>query len=389
MRRFALTLLATASLTGVATAASPPIDFRDLIKTIKSVGPEGKGNTEAARACVLLATTTLDVVPTVLEAFDDSNPVANNWLRSSIDTLVENGRKAKLKVEEKKLSNYIGNTKNSKAGRRLAYDILTVDHKDIAEAMVPSFLNDPQPDLRRLAIDRGIKQVTAKTEPAAAIKSYQGLLSSARDEDQIEDLAKKLDGLKAPVNLTKHFGFITEWNVSTAFDNKDGAGFAKAFDPEAKPERKDWKYAQSVDTMGTVDLNKAVEKKKSIVAYASAKLVFDAETKLDVRAQSQNATKIFVNGKEVLAREEYHHGAFLDQHIATVTMNKGENEILIKVCQNDQTQPWCEPWAFSCRLSDSTGKAIRVKQVVLKDGKPVTVEMGELSEKAPAKKEEK
>jgi hypothetical protein len=191
------------------------------------------------------------------------------------------------------------------------------------------------------------------------------------------------------VNLTKHFGFITEWNVSTSFDNKDGAGFAKAFDPEAKPERKDWKYAQSADTMGMIDLNKVLEKKKNLVTYASAKLLFDADTTLDVRALSQNATKIFVNGKEVLAREEYHHGAFLDQHNATVMMKKGENEILIKVCQNDQTQPWCEPWGFACRLSDSTGKAIRVKQVVTKEGKPVTVEMGELSEKAPAKKEEK
>ena len=141
--------------------------------------------------------------------------------------------------------------------------------------------------------------------------------------------------------------------------------------------------------MGLVDLNKALEKKKSLVAYASARLTFDADTTLDVRAQSQNATKIFVNGKEVLAREEYHHGAFLDQHIATVTMKKGENEILVKVCQNDQTQPWCEPWAFACRLSDSTGKAIRVKQVVVKDGKPVTVEMGELAEKTTPKKEDK
>ena len=389
MRRFALAMLATASLSGVVSASSPPVDVTNLIKKIKSVGTEGKGNNAAANASAMLSSGSLDLVPMVLEAFDDANPVANNWLRSSIDTLVENGRKAKLKVDSKKLKSFIETTKNSKAGRRLAYDLLAVDHKDIADALVPGFQDDPQPDLRRLAIDHGIKQVTAKIEPAAAIKAYQGLLTSARDEDQITELAKKLEDLKAPVNLTKHFGFITEWNVSTAFDNKDGAGFAKAFDPEAKHDRTNWKYAQSADTMGLVDLNKALEKKKSLVAYASARLTFDADTTLDVRAQSQNATKIFVNGKEVLAREEYHHGAFLDQHIATVTMKKGENEILVKVCQNDQTQPWCEPWAFACRLSDSTGKAIRVKQVVVKDDKPVTVEMGELAEKTTPKKEDK
>jgi hypothetical protein len=382
MRRFALAMLATASLTGVASAESPPVKITDLIKTIKSVGPEGKGNAEAANASAMLSSASLDVVPTVLEAFDDANLVGNNWLRSSIDTLVEKGRTAKLKVDDKKLKDYVGNIKNSQAGRRLAYDLLAVDHKEVASALVPGFLDDPQPDLRRLAIEEGFKKATA-------VKQFQDLLTSARDEDQITDIAKKLEDLKAPVNLTRHFGFITEWNVSTAYDNKDGVGFAKAFDPEAKPDRTGWKYAQSADLMGTVDLNKAVEKKKSIVAYASTKVIAEADITLDVRAYSQNATKIFVNGKEVLAREEYHHGAFLDQHRATVTLKKGENEILLKICQNEQTQPWCEPWAFACRLSDSTGKAIRMKHIVVKDDKSVTVEMGELSEKAAPKKEEK
>jgi hypothetical protein len=388
MRRFALALLATASLTGAASAESPPVNMKDLVKTIKAVGPEGKGNDAAANASAMLSSGSLDLVPFILESFDDANPVANNWLRSSIDTLVEKGRNAKVKLDAKPLTAYIGNIKNSPTGRRLAYDILAVDHTELANGLVPGFLDDPQPDLRRLAIEHGLKQITG--EDATAIKAYQTLLTSARDEDQIGDIAKKLEDLKAPVNLTKHFGFITEWNVSTAFDNKDGVGFAKAFDPEAKLDTSTWKHAQSADQMGMVDLNKAVEKKKSIVAYASTKLIAEEEITLDVRALSQNATKIFVNGKEVLAREEYHHGAFLDQHRATVTLKKGENELLIKICQNDQTQPWCEPWGFACRLSDSTGKAIRLKHIVVKDSKPTTVEMGELAEKPAApKKEEK
>ncbi len=57
MRRFALAMLATASLTGGASADSPPVDLKELIKTIKSVGPEGMNNVKVAEASALLSST--------------------------------------------------------------------------------------------------------------------------------------------------------------------------------------------------------------------------------------------------------------------------------------------------------------------------------------------
>jgi hypothetical protein len=34
---------------------------------------------------------------------------------------------------------------------------------------------------------------------------------------------------------------------------------------------------------------------------------------------------------------------------------------VVKVCQNEQTEPWAQNWAFQLRLCDATGKAIASK----------------------------
>ena len=102
---------------------------------------------------------------------------------------------------------------------------------------------------------------------------------------------------------------------------------------------------------------------------------------------SPNAIKLFVNDKEVYFKEEYHSGKKHDQHVANVTLKKGANELLVKVCQNDKSASWMKPWEFAARVCDATGGALPVKQQITKDGKQTTIELGEL---APApKKEEK
>ena len=78
---------------------------------------------------------------------------------------------------------------------------------------------------------------------------------------------------------------------------------------------------------------------------------------VQVRAGSTNALKVFVNGKEVFAREEYHHGTRMDQHVGRGTLRAGRNEILVKVCQNEQTESWAESWGFQLRVCDALGGA--------------------------------
>jgi hypothetical protein len=270
-------------------------------------------------------------------------------------------------------------TKRNPAARRIAFELLQKQDVTAATALLTGFTDDPSPDLRRDAIAARLK---GADKPA-----LQTLFAAARDRDQVEEIAKKLKNLGVEVNTTKHFGFITEWNVSGEFDNKEEKGFAVAYPPETNTDRTGWKYAQSWDAYGSLDMNAAVTDKKDVLAYAVATLMAEQETKCQVRLASKNALKVFVNGKEVYFRDEYHHGRKLDQHTADITLKAGPNELLVKVCQNDKAQPWMKEFEFACRVCDFTGGKLPLKQQVMKDGKPTTVELGEL---APApKKEEK
>jgi hypothetical protein len=65
-----------------------------------------------------------------------------------------------------------------------------------------------------------------------------------------------------------------------------------------------------------------------------------------------------LNGELILSNEVYHAGNQIDQYNASAKLKAGENVIVVKVCQNEQTEPWAQDWAFQLRVCDSTGKAI-------------------------------
>lgn len=387
MRRFLITLAAGTVVTA-CHAADPPPAVAGAIRTIAAVGPEGAGNDAAAKAWkTLVGAGNAGLIP-ALDGFAGASPTAANWLRSAVSAIADNAEQGGRVLSKDDLTKFVTDTKKNPAARRIAFELLGKTDAKAAADLLPNFLNDPQPDLRRDAVAARLMAAEKLTgEPAAA--EYRAVLLNARDEDQIQAIAKKLGELKAPVNLTKQYGFITEWLVSPAFDNKDGVGFAKAYGPETAADRKDWKYVQSSDPEGAVDLNKLLGEKKNLVAYAAATVLADADTALEVRAASQNAVKLFVNGKEVYFREEYHSGAFLDQHVAAVKLAKGKNEIVVKACQNDNPAPWAKAWGFSARLSDGTGQAVRLKQLIVKDGKETTTEVGELAPADPKKPDDK
>src|SRR5262249_2658476 len=152
--------------------------------------------------------------------------------------------------------------------------------------------------------------------------------------DQVEAVAKALKDLGEPVDIAAHFGFIRTWQLIGPFDNTKGKGHAAVFEPETKVDLKAgltgkegkelrWAAFTTNDPYGTVDLNKALGKNMGAAGYAYAVVELPAERAVEVRAATKNAVKIFVNGKPVFAKEEYHHGKYLDQHVARVTLHKG------------------------------------------------------------------
>ncbi len=241
-------------------------------------------------------------------------------------------------------------------------------------------LNDPGSELRREAVAVAMgdaQKVLEGGDKTAARDAFRKVFAAARDKDQVELLAKELKGLGVEANLAAHFGVIQKWMLIGPFDNTGKAGFAKIYPPEKQVNRQKkltgknelplhWIEHTTADPYGQVDFNKAIGKHMNVVGYAYAVVESAAERPVEIRATSNNAVKIFLNGREVFFREEYHHGTRMDQHVGKGKLKAGRNGILIKVCQDNQTPDWAQTWGFQLRVCDALGGAVPMKLVAEK-----------------------
>jgi hypothetical protein len=193
----------------------------------------------------------------------------------------------------------------------------------------------------------------------------------------VDLITGQLGNLGEKVDVAAHFGFVRQWFLVAPFDNTGGNGFNTAYPPEKgvdlettykgkKGVEARWIAFTTADPYGAIDLNKTLSKQQGAVAYAFAVIESSVERPVQIRAGSLNALKIFLNGKEVYHVEEYHHGIEMDMYIAKATLKAGRNELLLKVCQNEQKDDWAQDWGFQVRLCDAVGAAVPFAQAVSK-----------------------
>ena len=161
--------------------------------------------------------------------------------------------------------------------------------------------------------------------------------------------------------MAEVLGFIRRWRVSGEYDNVGGGGFAKQYPPEAGgavPAATDWKPVASSHKHGEIDLNAAVAPKKGVLAYAVAEVEMPTAGQAEVRIGSPCAVAVWVNGRPVMAHEIYHASEAIDQYVAAAEFRAGPNTVLVKCCQNEQTEPWAGEWKFQLRITDPLGKPL-------------------------------
>ncbi|MCH2062255.1 MAG: hypothetical protein MK194_00875 [Roseibacillus sp.] len=351
--------------------AKPPADLKKQIAIIQAVGTEGTGNAEAAVAFRELARAKASALLPLLRAIEPSNPIARNWLRSAVEVIVERELAATKPLPFADLKAFLADRTQSPEARRLAFDLMLAIDRATAEAMVPGFLDDPSTELRRdaveLLISEGRKQLAQETGDTATA-TYRKALDSARDVDQIQEIAKALTNLKQQVDLPRHFGFLTDWQIIGPFHNNDRKGFAEEFPPEnsinlkasypGKESKVQWQALATSDPYGKVDLNKPYGKLKEVTSYAYHEFNSAETQPAELRLGCKNAWKVWLNGQLLFGRDEYHRGQRIDQYKMPVQLKKGTNSILIKLCQNEQKEDWTVQWEFQLRVCDTTGTAI-------------------------------
>ncbi len=351
----------------VASAAMP-----DALQAVRAVGPEGRGNAEATPAWRELAAADPAALPALLAAMDGANEIAANWLRTAADAVVDRALQAGQRLPVPALGSFLLDPAHDPRARRLAFEILGRVEPQAAAALVPGFLSDPAPDLRRDAVEGVITQAVAQQaagRPEAAILLFRQALGHAREVDQIEQATQSLRGLGQTVDLPHLLGFITRWKVIGPFDNTGMRGFQQAFPPEqaldlqadyeGKGARARWVDLVAQDDFGFVDLNQPFGKLKEVCGYAVTTFQAEARRPVELRLGSENAWKLWLNGQLLFARDEYHRGRAIDQYRIPATLQPGPNTLLVKVCQDALVEDWTVEWQFQLRITDPLGTPVR------------------------------
>ncbi len=367
LQSLALVVLTSCGICPLARAAS----LDASIAAVRAVGPEGKGNREASAAWKTLSVAPVKELPTLLAGMDGANELALNWLRSAVDTMVAQAATNREALPVSALEKFVRARNHNPRARRLAYELIASADPKVAEQLMAGMLDDPSSELRREAVQRIITeaetlQKAGKTNDA--IVKYQAAIKPAREADQIDSIADALGKLGAPVDLPKVFGWVNQWQIIGPFDNSGGVGYEKVFPPESAVDLKAeydgksgkirWQEITTTNEYGVVDFNKPIGELKGVTGYAWTELESDQARPVELRVACDNGWKVWLNGKLLFGRDEYHYGTEIDHYRMPAELKAGKNTILVKLCQNEQVADWTKSWEFQLRITDAIGTPI-------------------------------
>ncbi len=176
---------------------------------------------------------------------------------------------------------------------------------------------------------------------------------------RLAELERSRGNLQRRAEYLRRLGFVTSWKVIGPFDDEGKRGFDLAYPPEVavdfsartpgKVREVAWRDLPSEAVgMGFVHLGGALRPLHEVVAYAVAAVEAAHDERVQLWLGASGAAKVFVNGALAIADPGY-HPARLDQHGATVSLRKGRNRILVKLCHASGRM------GFYLRLADARG----------------------------------
>ena len=367
-RRHAMSFLRSTITVGFIAVASG-FSFADEIDTsiliLQKIEASNLGNQQAASAVRSLQSAQSSALLRILEGMKDASPMGKNYLSGAAGTLYLRDSSS-LRTQ---LESFLDDKKQDGEARYMVFQWLTDNQLELREQMLDGMRDDPSLEIRFDAIEHALKKLDNVTEA----EPFKVLLDSVRHPDQIETIAKKLKQAGQPVDQAQVFGFLMKWQLIGPFDNQGQKHFNTVFDVEkdlvsnafdsmkkypGKSSDVTWQELMSEDPTGIVDLAKPYNNEKGAIAYARTIFASKQSTVVEFRLGCINANKLWVNGQSILMNEVYHSGMSIDQYIGQTRLNAGENVIVLKICQNEQTESWAQRWQFQLRVSDATGKAI-------------------------------
>jgi hypothetical protein len=242
----------------------------------------------------VLVKTPVEQLPLLLAGMDGATPLARNWIRAAVDEIVDSAERGKKPLPTVGLENFLVDTNHDPQARRLAFDLLVQQDKTASDRFLPKMVHDPSPELRRDAIGRVLdeaEKLLNAEKKAEARSLFQKAFLAARDKEQIDKAAKRLNDLGQAIDLAKHLGFILDWKLIGPFANVEQKGVETPYPPEkalnfkaeydGKEGKVRWKDYVSKDENGIVDLNIGVGQHTEAVGYAATEFTSPAARDVD------------------------------------------------------------------------------------------------------------
>jgi len=342
------------------------------LDAIKQIAKDGVGNKTAVAVMPTLNRAHPAQLPMILQAFNGSSPLQRNWLMGAVNRIVE---PAETNLPKQAIQEYFTNHSNDDYGRLMAFELITRNDESTKKQMIPEMLTDPSLPLRHMAIadliDQAEKLDGDENKPAA-VALLTKALENALDVNQIQAIAKLLEAKGSPVNLREVMGFVSKWQIVGSFDNTESKGFDVEYGPEGDlpvvnlkatyldtvQDRARWIVTETDSDTGIFDFNKLIGEEHDQIVYAHTVFLSLLEGPAEVRIGTPNAHKIWLNGKLVMSNEIYHNSTAIDKFVSDVKLVRGRNQVLVKLCQNNQTQRWAQDWKFQLRFCDKDSKPI-------------------------------
>ncbi len=228
-------------------------------------------------------------------------------------------------------------------------------------------------DPRALVLLQELRQLEEEGADLAAVAALEARLAGDRAAHPEVRAAARLalsEAERARGNLVRadaelaRLALVGDWLVIGPFDNEGKKGFDIAYPPEAafdpaaavpgKTRQVRWRpLPPEARRAGFADLGTALRPVREAAAYALATVESPREQRVRVYLGASGAVKLWVNGALALSDASY-HPARLDQLGAAVTLRKGPNRLLVKLCQEQGRM------RFALRLATPAGEPLRL-----------------------------
>jgi tetratricopeptide (TPR) repeat protein len=211
----------------------------------------------------------------------------------------------------------------------------------------------------------GLRENLGTLAPLADL--YQQLGESSASPPEVRALARFLlaqvqrsrGRLPSAAEQLAKLGFLNHLWVAGPFDNEGKQRCDTAYPPEGdvdlaarfpgKLREIGWRRLPEISRFGFVDLSAALSPSDETVAYVLSVLESQSDEKVVLHLGTSGASRLWVNGTRVFSDDRYHLPRF-DQSAVQVTLRKGANRVLLKLCQGSG------PHGFWLRVSTPSGE---------------------------------